>query len=238
MTFELSAEQQALRDRARVFSSEQVEPRSAEIDRRSLIPDDLVRAAATLLQAEADAVSVVIVVEAVAKASGAVALAGAVPGDGVPLGLSGLRGARAITRSTARLQLALAATALGLGAAALDSALSDLRTAAAHPAQETEKPHWVVADAATELEAARLMTLYAAQFTRTADAERQIALARVMASAAAERTIGAALRVAGPVGLEEGALLERLSRDIRAVGLVMGTEEQQRTVAAEGLFPA
>ena len=62
-------------------------------------------------------------------------------------------------------------------------------------------------------------------------------MARLMASGAAQRTVDAALRVAGPAGYQAGTLLERLARDVRAVALLLGTEEQQRAQAAEGLLP-
>jgi alkylation response protein AidB-like acyl-CoA dehydrogenase len=114
--------------------------------------------------------------------------------------------------------------------------LEDIRTAAKQTAKGEEKPHWVLADAATEIEAARVMTMQAAQTLAGDEGSTGVALARLMASTAAQHAVDAALRIAGADGLREGAFLERLARDVRAVSLVLGTEEDQRAVAAQGLF--
>ena len=90
-----------------------------------------------------------------------------------------------------------------------------------------------MADVATDLEAARLLTYRAAGTKATAD----IALARLLASAAAQRAVDAAVRVAGASALAEGSALERLARDVRVLSVLLGTEERHRTIAAEGLLP-
>ena len=90
----------------------------------------------------------------------------------------------------------------------------------------------LVADAATELDAARLLTYKAAGTMADAD----VAIARLMTSAAADRSVDAALRVSGAEALKAGSALERLSRDVRAVALVLGTEEHQRSIAADAMF--
>jgi alkylation response protein AidB-like acyl-CoA dehydrogenase len=150
--------------------------------------------------------------------------------------VSGLRGAPALDDSP-RAQLVLAAVALGLGRSALQNALSDLAAAAANPGRNSEKPHWVVADVATELDAARLLTYKAAQTGGHGGSDTAIAMARLTASAAAQDAVDAALRIAGPDGFQENTILERLARDVRAVALLLGTEEQMRTTVAEGLLP-
>lgn len=229
MNFELSSEHLALRDRARAFAAG-VQPLAEEIDRSAAVPPDLAQRASALC--DSDLLTLVVALEEIA--AGSAALAVVASGDGTaPLGLTGLRGATALPERSARSQLTLAATAIGIGKSALDAALADLRRSSAAPAADVEKPHWVVADAATELEAARLLTYKAARSSADAD----IAIARLMSSTAAERCVDAALRVVGPSALQPGSALERLARDVRAVALVLGTEEHQRAVAAEGLLP-
>jgi len=180
-----------------------------------------------------DPLSTVLAIEELAAACPAVALnAAGVHGSGTPLRLAGLRGITSLDHSP-RTQLALAAVGLGIGKAAIATALAELKQSTAVAGAEVEKPHWVVSDAATEVEAARLLTYKAAHTNADAD----IALARLMATGASHRAIEAALRVTGASGLQEGAALERLARDARAASLIMGTEEDQRAVAADGLLP-
>ena len=229
MTFELSPEHAKLRDRARAFAAAALD-RGDEIDRHDRVPVDLREAGRPLC--ETDSLGLAVVVEEVASASAALALDLATADAAGALGLAGLRGAPVLP-DEARTQLVLAAAALGLGRRALDAAVSELRRSAAAPGADVEKPHWVVADAATELDAARLLTYKAARTMAGAD----IAVARLLATSAATRAVETALRVTGPAALQPASILERLSRDVRALGLIVGTEEQQRTTAADGLLP-
>jgi hypothetical protein len=231
MMFDLSPAQQAARDNARAFATDTVHACAATIDREATIPADVARGAAALVAG--DPLSAVLAIEELAAASPAVALSAAgARGSGTPLGLAGLRGVTSLDHSP-RTQLALAAVALGIGKAAITMALAELKQSTALAGAEVEKPHWVVSDAATEVEAARLLTYKAAHTNADAD----IALARLMATTASHRAIDAALRVTGATGVQEGAALERLARDARAASLIMGTEEDQRATAADGLLP-
>jgi len=114
----------------------------------------------------------------------------------------------------------------------MESALAEVRQTAATPTA-VEKPQWLVADVATDLDAARLLTYKAASTMTDAD----VAVARLLASAAAQRAVDAAVRVAGASALAEGSALERLSRDMRVLSVLLGTEENHRAIAAEGLLP-
>ena len=238
MTFDLSSEQQTARERARALAA-RVAQQASEIDRRASVPDDIaLDAVAVLADSARDPLAMVLTIEELAAASGAVAMVAASgigkQRDGVQL--SGLRGATALDDSP-RAQLLLAAVALGLGRRALDSAIADLRAAADTRGSDSEKPHWVMADAATELDAARLLSYRAAQSGAHSGSDTAIAMARLLASAAAQHAVDAALRIAGADGFREGSVLERLARDVRAVALVLGTEEETRATAAEGLLP-
>jgi ABC-type branched-subunit amino acid transport system substrate-binding protein len=230
MTFELSSELALLRDRARALATS-LQSDAAAIDRDGAIAERFLDEARHLFSD--DVLALVVTVEELAVGSAAAAIAAASRGGhAAPFGLSGLRGATGLEAGP-RSQLILAAAALGIGRSAMNAALADLRTSKALPGADVEKPHWVVADVATELDAARLLTQKAAKSMNDGD----VALARLMAAGAATRAVDAALRVAGADALKEGSVLERLARDVRAVVLVMGTEEQQRAVAAESLLP-
>ncbi len=240
MMFDLSPEQQAVRDRAREIARNRVATVAAAIDESASIPDDVMRELQSLnLNAERDATSVVVSVEQIAAASAAAGAASALRPITVrgANDAPGLRGFAAPATVDSRTRLVFAAVALGVGRAALDMALDVLRTTT-RGSQEPEKPHWVVADAATELEAARLITLQAAQrIASSSEGEGLVAMAKLAATRAAEQAVNAAVRVAGPDGYLRGALLERLSRDIRSVSLLMGTEEELRAAAARVVLP-
>jgi hypothetical protein len=228
MTFELSSASVATREQARRFA-QVVRAQAADIDRAAAVPAALARELAAF--DARDALALVVLVEEIAVASAAVAT-GVVAGQGGQvIGLSGLRGASA-PEDSSRAQLALAAIALGVGRAALESALVEVRQAPATPSQ-VEKPQWLVADVATDLDAARLLTYKAASTMTDAD----IAVARLLASAAGQRAVDAAVRVTGTTALAEGRALERLSRDMRVLSVLLGTEENHRAIAAEGLLP-
>jgi alkylation response protein AidB-like acyl-CoA dehydrogenase len=130
-------------------------------------------------------------------------------------------------------QAVLAAAALGIGRAATEAALTELRRSTATPGADVEKPHWVIADVATDLDAARLLTYKAALTSNASDSS----MARLMAVAAAGRAVDAALRVIGPGALAEGHVIERLARDVRALSVLAGTEEDHRAAVADALFP-
>jgi alkylation response protein AidB-like acyl-CoA dehydrogenase len=236
MTFDLTPEQQAVREAAAAFARERLQGAAAEIDRVGEVPAVLARDATALVDRSADRLALALVIEEIAAASAAVAMmAGAGGGGAATLGLAGLRGGAALPE-TPRSHLVLAGIALGLGRAGLETALAELRRSPSHPDTGVERPHWLIADTATDLEAARLATWKAA-LAGAGDEQASIALARLLASQAARRAVEAAIRVEGRTALKPGSLLERLLRDVHAVALLLGTEDDQRAAAAEGLLP-
>lgn len=241
MTFELSSEQQAARDRARAFAQERVSAVARAVDETAAIPADLLRELQDVAGVPgADATTLVLTTEELAAVSPAVAAAGALGqanAGSIDRDRPGLRGLAVPPSVDARARLVLAAVALGIGRAAIDTALSIIRDNP-RSTHDQEKPHWVVADAATTVEAARVLVLQAAQaMDGNGEAGGPVAMAKLAAAIAANQAIEAALRVAGPEGFTRGTLLERLSRDVRAVALLMGTEEELRATAAQSLLP-
>ena len=121
-----------------------------------------------------------------------------------------------------RARLLAAASALGIGHAAIANALEAMKANRVVAGPDTTVPHWAVADGATEVEAARLLTYAAAQaLDRQEPAEHLIARALELASKAAQHAVDAATRVAGPGALGNGALLDRLSRDARMLTVIL-----------------
>jgi alkylation response protein AidB-like acyl-CoA dehydrogenase len=237
MTFELSADEVAACDRARTFARDRVQAQAGDIDRTAVVPTEVAAEARALVTGAGSAIARAIVIEELATANGAVAL-NAVSGDGGKrLALPGLRGT-SLPADTPRAQLDLAAVALGLGQAAINHALMELRQAPVGEGASTERPHWIVADAATDLEAARLLTRSAAQVMDSGEGgQASIAIARLMTSSAARTAVDAAVRISGSQGYRDGSLLERLARDVRTLALVLGTEEDHRARAADELLP-
>ncbi|WP_344836665.1 acyl-CoA dehydrogenase family protein [Nonomuraea dietziae] len=89
-----------------------------------------------------------------------------------------------------------------------------------------------LADMATEIQAARLMTYWAA--SRSARAEA--AMAKYFASEVALRVTMEAMRVHGGYGYSQEFVLERLYRDAPLMAIGEGTNDVQRLVIARDLL--
>ena len=132
-------------------------------------------------------------------------------------------------------RIAIAAQALGVGQAALDQALGHARTrhTFGRPIAQYQAIQWFLADMATEIEAARMLTWRAAA---TADAGgdfgAEAAMAKLSASEAAHRAADRALQIFASAGYRRGSTVERLFRDARATEIYQGTSEVQRMIIA------
>ena len=164
------------------------------------------------------------------------ALLGA-PGDGFRIAMWALDGGR----------VAIAAQALGVGQAALNEALAYAKSheAFGQPIGNYQAIQWMLADMATELDAARMLMLKAADSrARRAGASPSDAvtvdasMAKLFASEAAHRAADKAMQILASRGYRRGSVVERLFRDVRATEIYQGTSEVQRMVIAEHLFDA
>lgn len=232
MTFDLTPELEALVRDARQRSAARIAPLAAEIDSSGLIPAAVLAEATRVVDWTRSTLAAVLALEELAAASGsvaaAVALGAAVDRDG----LMGLRGVARAAAPTEQQYLGMAAVCLGLGRRATTEALARLRKHGDRPSGEPEDaPHWVLADAATELEAARLFVLASAQ-----PGGPGAAGALVFAGTAAAKAVEAALRIVGPEAFTRGAALERCGRDVRAALLILGTEDEARRREADRLL--
>jgi hypothetical protein len=242
MTFDLDAPTLAARDHARAAAA-RLAAAAATIDHVARIAPDARDHARAALATTGDRLAWVIVVEELAVVSGslavdaALALPPAEP-EGRP-SWSGLRGidiaaARDAAPEAAR-DLAVAAVLIGLGRAALDVALGGLR-AARGDGGKPEQQHWTVADAATELDAARLL-LWRATASAPAGAGTAVAMARMQARTAAEACVGAARRVLGARPGDVGERLDRLTRDVATATLLFGGPDADESAVAAGVLP-
>jgi alkylation response protein AidB-like acyl-CoA dehydrogenase len=142
-------------------------------------------------------------------------------------------------------RVAIAAQALGVGAAALDYALEHAKTREAfgQPIANYEAIQWMLADTATELDAARLLTLKAADARARQSgpagpgpARVDAAMAKLLASEAAHRAADKAMQILASQGYRRGSDVERLFRDVRATEIYQGTSEVQRMLIAEHIL--
>jgi butyryl-CoA dehydrogenase len=147
-------------------------------------------------------------------------------GQGFRIAMGALEGGR----------VAIAAQALGVGQAALDEALAYARgrEAFGQPIANYQAIQFMLADMATELDAARMLTLKAADaFDRQTAPAVEASMAKLMASEAAHRAADKAMQILASSGYRRGTVVERLFRDVRATEIYQGTSEVQRMIIAE-----
>jgi alkylation response protein AidB-like acyl-CoA dehydrogenase len=231
MTFDLTPELAAQQLRAREVAAAIIAPAASEIDERGVLPPAARSALDELGMPTADPLALALIVEEIAAASGsAAAITGL--GAGPSAGLAGLRGAPRVDQPSDRHYLIMAAACVGVGRAALAEALAAARARGDRPAGEPgDPPHWALADAATEMEGARLLVHASAT-----GGEVPAAAAFVHAAGAAARAVDAALRLVGPEGYTPGSVLERTARDARSAWLLLGSEDHSRRIAADELL--
>ena len=135
-------------------------------------------------------------------------------------------------------RVAIAAQALGVGQAALDEAIAFARRREAfgQPIGDFQAIQFQLADLATDLEAARMLTWKAADaHDRAPRAALEAAMAKLQASEAAHRAADRAMQILASAGYRRGSTIERLFRDVRAAEIYQGTSEVQRMIIARSL---
>jgi alkylation response protein AidB-like acyl-CoA dehydrogenase len=133
-----------------------------------------------------------------------------------------------------RIRVLMAAAGIGIGRRALREALATAR--AAHTAAAGEQTvQGLLADAATELDAAKMMMWKAgsAPVPSLADAS----MAKLAATSAAQRAVERATQVVGVDSFQRGHIIERLAQDVRALELFAGRTEALREAVAEEVLP-
>ncbi len=238
-----AADAQAL---ARRVAREVVEPVAPDVDREGGIPNQVWPALRGLVETSVarQGETLVVVAEELAVASPAVALAAAGVALGTPVAEGphrqwpGLRGAdvdglHGRWSGDPAWEQAVTAVMIGLGRAALDAATPVLREAkaAGHP---QEWAHGPFADAATAVEAARLLLWDAVRVQREDVAPAAArAMARLQALDAMGQAVSAAAQATGASASRPGATMDRLQRDLSTMARVFGgLVEAQTTVTA------
>jgi alkylation response protein AidB-like acyl-CoA dehydrogenase len=133
----------------------------------------------------------------------------------------------------------IAARSVGIAQAALDAALAyaQQRRAFGQPISEFQAIQMKLADMATETQAARLMTWWAAaQADAGPRADLQAGMAKLFASEVAIRCALTSMRIHGGYGYSTEYEVERLYRDAPLMAIGEGTNDIQRMVIARGLL--
>jgi butyryl-CoA dehydrogenase len=111
------------------------------------------------------------------------------------------------------------------------------REVGGQPLADYQGIQWMLADMATELRAARLLTEDAA--ARRGGKRRyslEASMAKLYASEAAGRIADRALQIHGGYGFTCALPLERYVRDLRIMRIYEGSSEIQRTIIARALM--
>ena len=136
-------------------------------------------------------------------------------------------------------RVAIAAQALGIGQAALDEAIAYARERQqfGQPIANYQAIQWMLADMATELAAARMLTLKAATAKdRQEKSTLEASMAKLAASEAAHKAADKAMQILASAGYRRGSVVERLFRDVRATEIYQGTSEAQRMIIAANVL--
>jgi alkylation response protein AidB-like acyl-CoA dehydrogenase len=136
-------------------------------------------------------------------------------------------------------RIGIASQALGIARAALEAATnySKTRVQFGKPISQFQAIQWMIADMATELDAARLLTLRAAFLKdNKMRYEKEAAMAKLYASEAAGRITTKAIQIHGGYGYSQEYNVERHFRDARITELYEGTSEVMRMVISSNIL--
>jgi acyl-CoA dehydrogenase len=136
-------------------------------------------------------------------------------------------------------RMGLAAHAVGAAQHLLEASVAHAktRTQFGRPIGANQAIQWMLADAATEIHAARLMVYDAA--SRADRGERvsdRASMAKLFATEALGRIADVAVQIHGGMGYMRELWIERAYRDARIYRIYEGTSEIQRLVIAQGLL--
>ncbi|MEX1248108.1 MAG: acyl-CoA dehydrogenase family protein [Anaerolineales bacterium] len=136
-------------------------------------------------------------------------------------------------------RIGIGALATGLAQAALDEAVkyAKERQTFGQPIASYQAVQWMLADAETNISAARLM-VYRAAFAKQQGKPftKEAAMAKLFATEAAEKVCRDAIQIHGGYGYSSEYPVERIYRDARLMTIGEGTSEIQRLVIAREML--
>lgn len=149
--------------------------------------------------------------------------------DGFRVAVSELAGGR----------IGIGSLSLGLGLAAMDCATRHSLERGQFDKKicQFQAIQWKIADAYTELEAARLLLMSAAfRKEQGRSFAKAASMAKVFASEAANRACNEALQILGGYGYTKEYPVERYVRDVRVTSIYEGTSEIQRLIISREIL--
>lgn len=149
-------------------------------------------------------------------------------GEGYRIALSNLEGGR----------IGIASQSVGMARAAYEAALeyAKEREAFGKPIVEQQSIAFLLADMATQIDAARLLTHRAAVLRNKGEpCLTEASMAKLFASEMAEKVCSNAIQIHGGYGYLSDFPVERIARDVRVCQIYEGTSEVQRLVISRAL---
>jgi len=149
---------------------------------------------------------------------------------------AGFRGALRVLDSG---RIGIASMAVGTAQGAFEAALkySKQRRQFDRPISEFQAIQWMLADCATEIQAARLLTLRAAALKDAGkDINLAASMAKLYASEVAMRVTDKAIQIHGGYGYVKEYPVEKFHRDAKLTTIGEGTSEIQRLVIARRIL--
>ena len=150
-------------------------------------------------------------------------------GDGFKIAMSGLDGGR----------IGIAAQAVGVAQGAMEEGVryAKERVQFGKPISANQGLQWYIADMATRVEAARLLTLRAAcKRNNGKPVSRYASMAKYYAAETACYVCDLALQLHGGYGYMKDYPIERMYRDARIIRLYEGTSEIQKIIIAKDIL--
>ena len=136
-------------------------------------------------------------------------------------------------------RIGIASQAIGIGRSVLEDAVTYAKTREqfGKPIAAFQAIQWKLADMATELDAAELLTLRAAWLeSHKKPYEKEAAMAKMYASDAAMRASVEGVQILGGYGYSKEYPMERHMRDAKICQIYEGTNEIMRLVVAKNLI--
>jgi butyryl-CoA dehydrogenase len=136
-------------------------------------------------------------------------------------------------------RVGVGAQALGVAQSALDESVkySRERKQFGKPLADFQAIQWMIADMATEIEAARCLIYRAALLKdRNKPFATEASMAKLYASEAAMRCATSAVQIHGGYGCMKDYRVERCFRDAKVIEIYEGTSEIQRLIIARGVI--
>ncbi len=136
-------------------------------------------------------------------------------------------------------RVSIGALSVGLAQAAFEEAIryAQERQTFGQPIANYQAIQWMLSNAATEIQAARLMVYYAAWLKEQGKPySKEAAMAKMFASEMAERVCRDAIQIHGGYGYSREYPVERIYRDARLMTIGEGTSEIQRLVIARHIM--